>query len=322
MRTRRSCFRPGTYTVSAEANGFTKTELTAVQLAVYQVLRLDIDLKVGSASQTVEVSAAPPILSTETSSLATVETGQRIVNLPLNGRNFTQLAWLGPGATPGSSAGIGLTTSTDDPRQGVQLAVNGLFGFDNNFLLDGVDNNEFGEGTIAVQPSPDALQTFSIEESSMKAEFGRGGAAVNAVLKSGTNAFHGGGFEYFRNSALDAANYFATTGKPPFKRNQFGGFVGGPIIKDRTFFFADYQGTRLQRGCDLREHGADAGGAQRRFLRAGSKPLRSLHHHQHRVAFLVEQRQPRRHPEQPNRSGGAGDRKFASAADDQRRANQ
>jgi hypothetical protein len=115
------------------------------------------------------------------------------VNLPLNGRNFTQLAWLGPGATPGSSAGIGLTTSTDDPRQGVQLAVNGLYGFDNNFLLDGVDNNEFGEGTIAVQPSPDALQTFSIEESSMKAEFGRGGAAVNAVLKSGTNAFHGGG---------------------------------------------------------------------------------------------------------------------------------
>ena len=120
----------GTYVVSAEAPGFTKTELTAVQLAVYQVLRLDIELKIGSASQTVEVSAAPPILSTETSSLATVETGQRIVNLPLNGRNFTQLAWLGPGATPGSSAGIGLTTSTDDPRQGVQLAVNGLFGFD------------------------------------------------------------------------------------------------------------------------------------------------------------------------------------------------
>ena len=99
--------------------------------------------------------------------------------------------------------------------------MNGLYGFDNNFLLDGVDNNEFGEGTIAVQPSPDALQTFSIEESSMKAEFGRGGAAVNAVLKSGTNASHGGAFEYFRNSALDAANYFATTGKPPFKRNQF-----------------------------------------------------------------------------------------------------
>jgi hypothetical protein len=238
----------GTYSVAAEAPGFTKTELTAVQLAVYQVLRLDIELKVGSASQTVEVSAAPPMLSTETSSLATIETGQRIVNLPLNGRNFTQLAWLGPGATPGSSAGIGLTTSTDDPRQGVQLAVNGLFGFDNNFLLDGVDNNEFGEGTIAVQPSPDALQTFSIEESSMKAEFGRGGAAVNAVLKSGTNAFHGGGFEYFRNSALDAANYFATTGKPPFKRNQFGGFLGGPILKDRTFFFADYQGTRYNEG--------------------------------------------------------------------------
>jgi hypothetical protein len=238
----------GTYSVAAEASGFTKTELSGIQLGVNQVVRIDLDLKVGSASQTIEVSASPPILSTETSSLSTIETGQRIVNLPLNGRNFTQLAWLGPGATPGSSAGVGLTTSTDDPRQGVQLAVNGLYGFDNNFLLDGVDNNEFGEGTIAVQPSPDALQTFSIEESSMKAEFGRGGAAVNAVLKSGTNAFHGGAFEYFRNSALDAANYFATTGKPPFKRNQFGGFIGGPIIKDRTFFFGDYQGTRYNEG--------------------------------------------------------------------------
>ena len=238
----------GTYSVAAEAPGFTRAELANVQLGVNQVLRLDIELKVGSASQTVEVSAAPPILSTETSSLATIETGERIVNLPLNGRNFTQLAWLGPGATPGSAAGVGLTTSTDDPRQGVQLAVNGLYGFDNNFLLDGVDNNEFGEGTIAVQPSPDALQTFSIEESSMKAEFGRGGAAVNAVYKSGTNQFHGGAFEYVRNSALDAANYFATTGKPPFKRNQYGGFLGGPIIKDRTFFFGDYQGTRYNEG--------------------------------------------------------------------------
>jgi hypothetical protein len=238
----------GTYSVAVEAPGFTKTEQSGIQVGVNEVVRIDIELKIGSASQTVEVSAAPPILSTETSSLSTIETGQRIVNLPLNGRNFTQLAWLGPGATPGSSAGVGLTTSTDDPRQGVQLAVNGLYGFDNNFLLDGVDNNEFGEGTIAVQPSPDALQTFSIEESSMKAEFGRGGAAVNAVLKSGTNAFHGGAFEYFRNSALDAANYFATTGKPPFKRNQFGGFIGGPIIKDRTFFFGDYQGTRYNEG--------------------------------------------------------------------------
>jgi hypothetical protein len=111
----------GTYSVAAEASGFTRTELGGVQVGVNQVVRLDIELKVGSASQTVEVTAAPPILSTETSSLSTIETGQRIVNLPLNGRNFTQLAWLGPGATPGSSAGIGLTTSTDDPRQGVQL---------------------------------------------------------------------------------------------------------------------------------------------------------------------------------------------------------
>ena len=238
----------GTYSIAAEAPGFTRAELTNVQLGVNQVLRLDIELKVGSASQTVEVTAAPPILSTETSSLSTIETGERIVNLPLNGRNFTQLAWLGPGPPPAPPQASALPRPLTIPaRESNSLSMD-CTDSTTTFLLDGVDNNEFGEGTIAVQPSPDALQTFSIEESSMKAEFGRGGAAVNAVYKSGANQFHGGAFEYVRNSALDAANYFATTGKPPFKRNQYGGFVGGPILKDRTFFFADYQGTRYNEG--------------------------------------------------------------------------
>lgn len=245
----------GNYNVEAVANGFRATLQTGIQLNVNQVARVDFRLEVGTTSQVLEVNATPPLIATETSSLGTVETQQRIVDLPLNGRLFTQLAWLGPGTTPGSSSGIGLSGSTDDNRPGIQLAVNGLWAFDNNFLLDGVDNNGIGDGTIAVNPSPDAIGEFRVEENSMKAEFGRGGAAVNAALKSGTNQIHGGAFEYLRNEDLDARNYFdpASNGpKAPLKRNQYGVFVGGPIIKNRTFIFGDWQGSRLREaGVDI-----------------------------------------------------------------------
>ena len=240
--------RIGTYSVDGTAKGFQTTHQTGILLDVNQVAQVNLQLKVGAASQVTDVSATPPAIDTETSSLGTVETQQRIVDLPLNGRLFTQLAWLGPGASQGSSSGIGLSGSTDDNRPGIQLAVNGLWAFDNNFLLDGVDNNGIGDGTIAVNPSPDAIGEFKVEESAMKAEFGRGGAAVNAALKSGTNQFHGGVYEYLRNDALDARNYFNPTSngpKAPLHRNQFGAFIGGPILKNRLFFFADYAGSRL-----------------------------------------------------------------------------
>ena len=200
----------GNYYVEATAHGFEKTLQSGIQLNVNQVARVDLQLKVGAAGEVTQVTGRLPLIATETSSLGTVETQQRIVDLPLNGRLFTQLAWLGPGASPGSSSGIGLSGSTDDNRPGIQLAVNGLWAFDNNFLLDGVDNNGIGDGTIAVNPSPDAIGEFRVEENSMKAEFGRGGAAVNAALKSGTNQIHGGAFEYLRNDDLDARNYFDT----------------------------------------------------------------------------------------------------------------
>lgn len=243
--------RVGTYSVEATSGGFQKTVQTGIQLDVNQVARVDLQLKVGTTTQVATVTGASPLVATETSSLGTVETQQRIVDLPLNGRLFTQLAWLGPGTNQGSSSGIGLSGSTDDNRPGIQLAVNGLWAFDNNFLLDGVDNNGIGDGTIAVNPSPDAIGEFRLEENSMKAEFGRGGAAVNAALKSGTNQFHGGAFEYLRNDKLDARNYFDATSagpKAPLHRNQFGAFIGGPIIKNRTFFFVDYAGSRLHEG--------------------------------------------------------------------------
>ena len=182
-----------------------------------------------------------------TSSLSTIETTERIVDLPLNGRNFVQLAWLGAGANQGAQNNGALRGTTDNNRPGIQVSVNGLTSFDNSFLLDGIDNNEIGQGTLIIQPAPDAIAEFRVEENSMRAEFGRGGAAVNVVLKSGTNKFHGGAYEFIRNDVLDARNYFDPA-RPAFQRNQFGALLGGPILRNRTFFFGDYEGERIRQG--------------------------------------------------------------------------
>ena len=237
----------GSYSVSAEKAGFQKVIQSRVNVDVNKVVRVDLNLPVGTVSEQVEVTGAPPLVESETSSLGTVETQERIVDLPLNGRNFVQLAWLGAGANQGAQNNGPLRGTTDNNRPGIQIAVNGLTSFDNSFLLDGIDNNEKGQGTLAVQPAPDAIQEFRVDESSMKAEFGRGGATVNVVLKSGTNQFHGGAYEFLRNADLDARNFFDPA-RPPFERNQFGGLLGGPIVHDRTFFFVDYQGTRQGQG--------------------------------------------------------------------------
>jgi len=237
----------GNYSVSAEKTGFQKVLQTNVAVDVNKVVRVDLTLPVGTVTEQVEVNATPPLVESETSSLGTVETPERIVSLPLNGRNFVQLAWLGAGANQGAQDNGPLRGTTDNNRPGIQVAVNGLTSFDNNFMLDGVDNNEKGQGTLAVQPAPDAIQEFRVEENTMKAEFGRGGATVNVVLKSGANQFHGGAYEFFRNRELDARGFFDPE-RPPFQRNQFGALLGGPIVHDRTFFFVDYQGTRIRKG--------------------------------------------------------------------------
>jgi hypothetical protein len=233
----------GTYSVSAKKQGFQNTIQSGVDVTVNQSLRVDIVLKLGSASETVEVTGAAPLLQTESSSLGTVETQRRISELPLNGRNFIQLAYLGPGANGGQTGSNVSGGVFENERANEAVSVNGLRVSNNNFLLNGVDNNEFGLGGVVVLPPPDAIQEFKTEENSMSAEFGRGGAAVNVVLKSGSNRIHGGLYEFIRNDKLDAVNYF-NQGRQPFKRNQFGAFLGGPIIKDKTFIFGDYQGSR------------------------------------------------------------------------------
>ena len=235
----------GKYSLTFQKEGFQRVVQSNVVLGIAQVIRFDIALKVGSVSQTVEVTDAPPLLQTETSSLGTIETEKRIVDLPLNGRNFFKLAFLGPGANEGAtgtSAGAG---STDNNRPGTSLSVNGLRIFDNNYLLDGMDNNEFGNGTVVIQPPPDSIQEFRVEENSMSAEYGRGGAMVSLVLRSGTNQVHGAGWEFIRNNKLDARNYFATSGLG-FQRNQFGGQLGGPIKKDKMFLFGSIQRTDIR----------------------------------------------------------------------------
>lgn len=242
--------RIGTYSVTAQKAGFERMVKRTVDVGVNQVIRIDLQLKVGRASESVEVTSAAPLLQTDTSSLGTIETEKRISELPLNGRNFIQLAYLGPGANSGMTGSNVSGGVFENERANEALSVNGLRVSNNNYLLNGVDNNEFGLGGVVVLPPPDAIQEFRTEENSMSAEFGRGGAAVNVVLKSGSNAVHGGIYEFIRNDALDARNYFtaADVQKPPFKRNQFGGFLGGPIKKNKTFIFGDYQGTRIREG--------------------------------------------------------------------------
>src|SRR5947209_1346446 len=241
--------RIGAYSVTVEKQGFKKAVEPNVGVGVNQVVRVNLTLQVGSTTESVEVTATAPLLQTETSSLGTIETERRISDLPLNGRNFIQLAYLGPGANSGQTGSNVSGGVFENERANEALSVNGLRVSNNNFLLNGVDNNEFGLGGVVVLPPPDAIQEFRTEENSMSAEFGRGGAAVNVVVKSGTNQLHGGLFEFIRNDVLDARNYFASpppSPKPAFKRNQFGAFLGGPIKKDKTFIFGDYQATRIR----------------------------------------------------------------------------
>lgn len=236
----------GHYSVRVEKNGFQSSLEGDVEVGVNQVVRVDLTLKVGSASETVEVTSAAPLLQTQTSSLGTIETARRITDLPLNGRNFIQLAYLGPGANSGQTGSNVSGGVFENERADEAISVNGLRVSNNNFLLNGVDNNEFGLGGTIVLPPPDAILEFRTEANAMTAEFGRGGAAVNVVTKSGTNQIHGGVYEFLRNEKLDAKNYFNTDVRLPFKRNQFGAFVGFPLRKDKTFLFVDYSGSRLR----------------------------------------------------------------------------
>ena len=242
--------KPGLYTLAVSAPGFKKYVNNALTLQVNQTARLDIELTIGEVTQEVTVSAEAPLLEVDTSGRGAVIDERKIVELPLNGRDYNQLATLSPGvltATPRLQS-IGFKGAFN---------VNGNRAFQNAFLLDGVDNTSYsnsfrGSNMQVIQPSVDALQEFKIQTNAYAAEFGRSsGALINAVIKSGTNGMHGSAYEFHRNDDLDASNFFSNKNRvsKPFRlRNQFGATIGGPIVKNKTFFFTDYEGLRDRLG--------------------------------------------------------------------------
>ena len=238
--------RIGHYSISVTASGFAKTTQQNLTVTVSQVLQVNIQLKPGATTETVEVNTAPPLLQTEDSSVGQTIGTQTVNTLPLNGRNFTFLAQLGAGMQSPQADTRGNAASG-------AFSANGLRPAQNNYLLDGIDNNsdnvDFLNGTnFVVLPPVDAIQEFKVETSDFSAELGRSaGAVLNATIKSGTNSFHGDAWEFFRNRDLDAADWFEDNGNIPkgaLQQNQFGASGGGPILKNKVFWFADYEGLR------------------------------------------------------------------------------
>jgi hypothetical protein len=244
---------PGKYRVEVKANGFSSV-VQSFSLDVSQVQELDFKLAVGATSTTVEVTDAAPIVQTQSSETGTVINDRQLTDLPLNGRNFTQLALLVPGVTRGSygNQASGTSSNTETLRYndtgGASLSANGLRPQANNFILDGLDNNEALVNTINFFPPVEAMSEFRVTNSLAPAEFGRaGGVIIQAAIKSGTNQFHGSAFAFYRDIALGGAseNYFSPDiPEAHFHRNQFGASIGGPILKNNLFLFFDYQGLR------------------------------------------------------------------------------
>ncbi|MBC8128001.1 MAG: TonB-dependent receptor, partial [Gloeobacteraceae cyanobacterium ES-bin-144] len=238
---------PGAYTVQAEMRGFRMAVQTNLYLEVNQTLRADLDLKVGDVAEKIEVSAVAAQLQTDSSTVATTVGNRKVVELPLNGRSFTQLTILVPGA-------VGTGTATFQ-SSGTTVSISGLRSENNNYTLDGVNNNETFFKSYGVQPSIDAIQEFKVQTNITSAEFGTGaGANVNVVTKSGSNEFHGNLFEFHRNQRLSSKNFFAERADQPipvFRQNQFGGTLGGPVKRNSTFFFFSYDQTKFGRGQSL-----------------------------------------------------------------------
>jgi Carboxypeptidase regulatory-like domain len=245
--------RIGTYKLDASANGFKTVVQNHIAVDVSARVPVNFKLQPGAISETVEVTSSVPVLQSQDASVGQVVDQRSVNNLPLNGRNFTFLAQLA----------AGVNTPQADTRGNAAsgaFAANGNRPAQNNYMLDGIDNNsdtvDFLNGTnFVVLPPVDAIQEFKVQTSGFSAEFGRSGAAVlNATIKSGTNQFHGALWEFFRNDKLDAADYFEDAGGTPkgeLRQNQFGGMIGGPVYKNKIFFFGDYEGLRRIQGTIL-----------------------------------------------------------------------
>lgn len=236
--------KPGVYTVDVSAPGFSTEVTKDLRLQIQQVVQQDFKLQVGAIQQQVNVEGATPLLTTESGEVGSVITQTSIEQLPLNGRNFAQLALLVPGTTPGPVGGIRQTNGGNETRRGgAEVTTSGARGTFNLFMIDGLDDREQSVGTVKVFPNLEGISEFRMQVANTDAEFATGGAVVNIITRSGSNQIHGSAFEYLRNQQFDARMFFDAQ-KPPFQQNQFGVSLGGPIRKNKTFFFADYQGQR------------------------------------------------------------------------------
>jgi len=238
---------PGRYKLAAQKAGFRQIVQDNVSLEVNQTARLDFQLEVGQVTETVEVKASGPLLESDNSAIGQVIEQKAVAELPLNGRNFVQLATLGPGVTGvgfGARGTIMSGTRPDDLRPGSEIFANGNREGSNNFLYDGIDNNERLTLSIVLRPSVEAVREFKIQTSLFTADQGRNsGATINVISKSGSNEWHGSAYDFLRNDKTDARNFFLPN-KPTLRQNQFGGSFGGKIIKDKLFFFSNYEGYR------------------------------------------------------------------------------
>ena len=242
----------GTYTLSFELTGFKKDVRHGVSLDLNQVITLNMVMKLGQAQETVDVTSEAPLVDTTSTQLGAVMDSQQVSNLPLNSRDTYQLLQLQPGVMSTVGSSNTLVYGSDSPGA---VSVNGGRGRANNFSVNGGDANDLFVNLPTVQPSPDSIQEFRVLTNTFDAEYGRNsGSVVNVVTKSGTNQWHGSAYEFFRNKVLNANEYCLTGAeglpceKPQFNQNQFGGTFGGPIKKDRTFFFASYEGRRIRQG--------------------------------------------------------------------------
>ncbi len=233
----------GRYTLEAEAGGFKRYVQKDIEITLGHVVIVDPIMQLGAVTEEITTTAAAPLIETSSTQLGAVMGSRAVVDLPLNARDTYQLLQLQPGVQ--SQTGAGLFYGSDNTGS---VSVNGGRGRSNNFTVNGGDANDQFANLPAIQPSPDTIQEFRVLTNTFDAEFGRNsGSVVNVVTKQGTNDFHGDFYEFFRNKVLNARGFFDTI-QPDFKQNQFGGTLGGPIKKDRTFFFGSYEGRRIRQG--------------------------------------------------------------------------